>query len=479
MTWRPDRAAAIASFALLGLAAISFAQSPISTKDLVDKNRPAKEKIEIWSEAREVLAKELDIVQHLDSLRGRVNATWTMEVEGRPPSRIEYLTEYAVQRPDKLFIDNKSFKVFVDGTTVTVLNKGSNQYVQRPMPDLWLLRDTIEQMSDKQIRGFPGEPVLRQGMTLADTLRGVKSVERVRIGENDGKLGQWVFGTAIDETQPGSIPYTIERWYSDEDHLPALVKEYWTAMYQEIADRQAVEESEGEAYPHKADRYLNVGWTKIFKRELNPKLRPDIFTFTPTPKQVKVDKFLAIYPGQPAHVALHGKPAPPIVGKDFDGKAIDIAKDYKGKVVVLDFWAIWCSWCVKGLPAMQRIKEHYEKANAPVVMIGVDCDNPSPSDKEHKAVGEKVKKFLAKRGITIQQFDDCSRTVCNSIGLSSWPFLMIIDQNGNVVDTDIGYSEGKEKELMAKIDKLLAGQPIRTPEETEQYRKILDAANAN
>ncbi len=449
----------------------ALAQPPISAKDLISPGAPKKDKVEISVEAKEVLDKELEIVRGLNSVKGTVNATWAMDVDGRPPSRIEYVTEYVVERPNKLFIDNKLFRVYVDGTTVTVANKYTNQYVQRPMPDLWLLRDTIEEMSDKQILGFPGEPILRPGMTLDSTLRGIKTVERVRTGENDGKIGLWVSGTAIDERQPGTIPYTYERWYSDEDHLPRLVKEDWTAMYQDIADRAAIEESEGQASPKKPDRYLRVGWTKTHTRTLNAKSKPETFVFTPGPKSVKVDKFVAIYPGQPAHIALHGQPAPAMIGKDFDGKDIDIAKDYKGKVVVLDFWAIWCSWCVKGLPAMERIKQHYEKEGKPVQMIGVDCDKPGE--------GEKVKRFLAKRGITIQQFDDTSRAVCNALNLSSWPFVMIIDQNGNVADTDIGYAEGKEKELMEKIDKLLAGKPIRTPEEVEFLKQLVNSAASN
>ncbi|HMN42181.1 MAG TPA: TlpA disulfide reductase family protein [Phycisphaerales bacterium] len=446
------------------------AQPPISTKDLIDPASARKDKVEISVEATDVLTRELEIVRDLTSVKGTVVATWTMDVEGRPPNRVEYATEYAVEKPNKLFIDNKLFRVYADGATVTVANKYTHQYVQRPMPAVWMLRDTIEEMSDRQILGFPGEPILRPGMSLEQTLRGVKTVERVRTGEHDGMVGSWVSGTAIESRQPGSIPFTFERWYSDEDHLPRVIKEDWTAMYQDIADRQAIEDSEGQASPKKAERYLRAGWTKVYTRTLNPTIPPETFVFVPGPKSVKVDKFLAIYPGQAAHIALHGKPAPAIVGKDFDGHDIDIAS-YNGKVVVLDFWAIWCSWCVKGLPAMERIKQHYEQANAPVTMIGVDCDKPGE--------GERVKRFLAKRGITIQQFDDTSRAVCNTLGVSSWPFVMIIDQNGNVADTDIGYSEGKEQELKDKIDRLLAGKPVRTPEETEFLKQLVNTAASN
>ena len=48
----------------------------------------------------------------------------------------------------------------------------------------------------------------------------------------------------------------------------------------------------------------------------------------------------------------------------------------------------------------------------------------------------------------------------------------VIDQQGNVADTDVGYTEGKEKELAEKIDKLLAGKPVYTPEELRMLREL-------
>jgi thiol-disulfide isomerase/thioredoxin len=464
------RLSAILAAVGTGLAATaqtSGLMPPASDKDkdkdkIKDPNKP-----EVWQESKEVLDKELEVTRALKSIKGTVTANWEYALEGQPPINSEFLIEYAVERPDKYWYENKYYKIFVDGKTVTVVQRaGGNtpysQYVQRPMPDLWRLRETIADMTGQQVLGIMGEPILRSGMSLEQTLRNVKTVERIRAVEMDGKPGVIANGTAVDEKQPGTLPYTFERWFAESDHLTGMLKEDWTAMYQDIEDRAAAENSEGQATPVKPRRFAHVGWTKKYSRQLNPTLAPELFIFAPGPKDRKVDKFVTLYMNQDKHIPLLGHPAPAIKGRDFDGHDVDIAS-YKGKVVVLDFWAIWCSHCVEGLPAMQKIKEAY--ADKPVMMIGVDCDSPGD--------GEKVKRFLAKRGINIQQFDDTTKALCNSLSVNSWPFVMIIDQQGNVADTDVGYVQGKEKDLIEKIDKLLAGKPIRTPEEMSLLKELV------
>jgi thiol-disulfide isomerase/thioredoxin len=458
---------------IVGCAGLALAQSPPGSAS--DKDKPKEKdpnKPDVWPESKEILDKELEIVRALKSVKGTVTATWDYNVDGRPPNTQEFTIEYAVEKPDKYFYENKTFRIFVDGKTVTVLSKLAgdripfNQYIQRPMPDLWRLRDTIAEMTGQQILGIMGEAVLRPGMSLEQTLRNIKSMGKTRPGEVDGKPGVWITGTAVDERQPQNLPYTFERWYSDADHLPGMEKQDWTVSYQDIADRFSEEENEGQATPKKPQHLTKVGWTRKYVRQLNPTLAPELFVFAPGANDRKVDKFVFPYPNQDKHVALIGKPAPTIKGRDFDGHDVDIAS-YKGKVVVLDFWAIWCSHCVEGLPAMQKIKDQYE--GKPFMMIGVDCDNVGD--------GEKVKRFLSKRGLNIQQFDDTTRALCTSLNVNSWPFVVVIDQQGNVADTDIGYMQGKEKELIEKIDKLLAGKPIHTPKDLDTIKELVGTSN--
>ena len=59
-----------------------------------------------------------------------------------------------------------------------------------------------------------------------------------------------------------------------------------------------------------------------------------------------------------ARLNLVGKLAPPIAGPDVDGRPVSLA-DYKGKVVLVDFWATWCPPCVASIPALNTLAQKY------------------------------------------------------------------------------------------------------------------------
>jgi thiol-disulfide isomerase/thioredoxin len=471
------------------LAPFSLAQTPPATDPPKKPERPVQPgKVDIWTESRDVLERELEVVRALKSIRGTALTLWEHATDAASPFKQELTLDYALQKPDRLFIETKDLKVFADGKSITVYSKYLKHFVQRPMPEIWLLRDTIEQMSGGQLRSIPGEAILRPGMTVEQTLRGVLSVERASVGDYEGRPGTYVTGLEIDERQPGSIPYKFERWYSDSDRLCHLIKRDMTEMYQDLADRAAAESSDAEGAHQKPAKYLRVGATITYKRELDPALPADTFEFKPAPDDRLVDSFIWSRPNLKQQMALLGKPAPAVVGQDFgalekDGtlsppRDVDLAR-FKGKIVLLDFWATWCGPCVAGLPAMQAIKDKYPDR---LVIIGVNEEGLQGAKAASANPALKVNRFLARRGITIQQFDDADQKVAKAYGVSgsggsSIPVLVIIDEQGNVADIDSGYFPGKEKELIAKLDQMFAGKPLRTPEELRKLQEQVGTMN--
>jgi thiol-disulfide isomerase/thioredoxin len=144
----------------------------------------------------------------------------------------------------------------------------------------------------------------------------------------------------------------------------------------------------------------------------------------------------------PAIVALATPPtgqAPAWSLVDPDGRVVR-SEQFKGKVVVLDFWATWCVPCRIEIPGYIDLQRKYGKDG--LVIIGVSVDQEGPA---------VVKKFMSDFGINypIVMADD---DIVNAFGgVDAYPTTYIIDRGGVIRDRKIGVqSEAKfEKRILA------------------------------
>jgi thiol-disulfide isomerase/thioredoxin len=91
-----------------------------------------------------------------------------------------------------------------------------------------------------------------------------------------------------------------------------------------------------------------------------------------------------------------GRPAPPIVGKDVDGRPVSTA-DMKGRVVLVEFWATWCPPCVAAIPALAELERKYRDRGLVVLGINVDAMHEDVRD-EKRALGT-VRRFLVRHRV--------------------------------------------------------------------------------
>ncbi|WP_246055252.1 peroxiredoxin family protein [Pseudalkalibacillus caeni] len=117
-----------------------------------------------------------------------------------------------------------------------------------------------------------------------------------------------------------------------------------------------------------------------------------------------------------------GSKAPDFSLQTIDGKKVKLS-DYRGKKVVLNFWATWCPPCKKELPELQ---EYYiENGNDKVEIIGVNLTKIERSEKD-------VDPFVEKYGLTFPVILDKKGKVEKVYQIQSYPTSYILDKDGNV-----------------------------------------------
>jgi thiol-disulfide isomerase/thioredoxin len=123
-----------------------------------------------------------------------------------------------------------------------------------------------------------------------------------------------------------------------------------------------------------------------------------------------------------------------------DGKNIKLS-DYKGKIVILDFWATWCGPCRKGIPDLIELQKEYEKD---IVVIGISLDAKTK---------EAVVPFMKKIGINYPVVYGTFEVTQQYGGVEGIPTTFIINRNGKIVDKHVGLVP--KSEFTDQINKLL------------------------
>jgi thiol-disulfide isomerase/thioredoxin len=139
-----------------------------------------------------------------------------------------------------------------------------------------------------------------------------------------------------------------------------------------------------------------------------------------------------------------GRPSPPIEGKDVDGKPLKLS-DYRGKVVLVVFWASWCGPCMAQVPHERALTERLR--GKPFALLGVNCDRS----------GDEARAAMTKNGITWPNWfdgDPSEGPIAARWSVDSLPQVYVLDAEGVIRFKDVrGEALGKA------VDVLLAEKP--------------------
>jgi peroxiredoxin len=133
-------------------------------------------------------------------------------------------------------------------------------------------------------------------------------------------------------------------------------------------------------------------------------------------------------PGESRHSAQHAerREAPDFALTDADGRTIQLSA-FRGRVVVLNFWATWCNPCRVEIPWFTDFQRRYQNRGFCVIGVSLDEDGWSA-----------VRPFISRHGVNYPIVLGGDRVTQAYEGLESLPTTLIIDRNGRVAATHVG-----------------------------------------
>lgn len=132
--------------------------------------------------------------------------------------------------------------------------------------------------------------------------------------------------------------------------------------------------------------------------------------------------------------------APNFTLVDTNGKKVSLS-DYKGKVVILDFWATWCPPCRRGIPDLIDIQKQFKNK---IAVLGISLDTDTKGD---------VPSFIKNMGINYSVLYASPEVVQAYGNIDAIPTSFIIDKKGKIVNQHVGLTP--KETLISEIKNLL------------------------
>jgi thiol-disulfide isomerase/thioredoxin len=152
-------------------------------------------------------------------------------------------------------------------------------------------------------------------------------------------------------------------------------------------------------------------------------------------------------PVRAADALKAGDPFPDLGQFQLEGA---MPESWKGKVVLLDFWASWCGPCKASFPVMEELYQKYGKGDFVIVAVNLD---------DKRALMEV---FLKDHPVSFPVVRDATRKLVGVVNISSMPASFLLDREGRIVSVHRGFrGEETKKEYVREIEALLKPKPAK------------------
>jgi peroxiredoxin len=144
-----------------------------------------------------------------------------------------------------------------------------------------------------------------------------------------------------------------------------------------------------------------------------------------------------------------GESAPPLVLRDIDGREVRL-ESFRGRTVVVNFWATWCAPCVAEMPSLERLRERLRADGLEVLAVNLQ---------ENAA---RIRPFAERLGLSMPMLRDHDGSVRTAWNVSVFPTTFVVGPDQRIAHIAIGEIEWDAPAVVAKIRETMRA-PGATP----------------
>jgi thiol-disulfide isomerase/thioredoxin len=373
-------------------------------------------------DARALLQKVTETYRGLNSYRFEGVMSITVGGGGSIPQSFEVPLLVAAERSGRARVDVRNpqmgMTLVSDGKQLVTFLPSLKQYTRKPAE--------APLDSAGALRSPPGSPLARYFQML-DGLKSAEIVDDAPVTVGGRTAPCWV--VRCDVTPPQALA---------ADSSARAVATFWVDKSRSLVLHDSTTVSM--RHPVTGAQMAMDQVTSFSLGEVNGALPDSLFVFAAPAEAQEVQAFSM--PGQQqAESELVGQKAPPFTLTDTQGRSVSLAA-YKGRVVVLDFWATWCNPCRIEMPRVEKL--HQELKNKGLVVMGINVAE-SP---------DLVKRFLSRTPYSFRILLDRTGMIGAKYKADAIPTLVVVGKDGLIKSYFRGVTE--ENRLRQVVSEAMA-----------------------
>ncbi len=143
-----------------------------------------------------------------------------------------------------------------------------------------------------------------------------------------------------------------------------------------------------------------------------------------------------------ASSGMEGRPAPDFALKSSTGENMRLS-EFRGDVVMINFWATWCGPCRQEMPLLNELYVRYERVGFNLLGVNIDDDS------------RRAMQMIEELGVSFPVLFDARKEVSKLYNVEAMPVTVLVDREGIVRYVHLGYKPGYEDKYLDQVRSLL------------------------